>query len=115
MRAATRAGVIEWARAHASPWIYTPEALPGQRRGDARGRLGGARAAAAPTLTLVQLERGQAWQVPGDQVAVPTELGTTVVLGGDGADVGAAFVDRVRLVDQAVTLERIPCAGEPRS
>ncbi len=115
-RGVVRAGGNEWAATGASPWIYEPEALPGHAVATPVAAWIAARAgAASPALTLVPLEQRRSFQVPADQVAIPTELGTTVVLGGDGADVGATFVDRIRILDQAVTLERLPCGDEPRS
>jgi hypothetical protein len=115
-RGVVRTGAGEWTAPRASPWIYTPEALAGHAVATPVATWVAARAgAASPTLTLVQLEQGRASRVPVDQVAIPTELGTTVVLGGDGADVGSGFVDRVRLLDESVTLTRVPCGEEPRS
>jgi len=110
----TRAGVQDPIPPSAAPWIYTPEALPGRAVTTPVAAWVALRAAASsPWLTLVQLERGRVWRVPSEQVVVPTERGTTVVLGHDGAEVGAGFVERVSMTDDGVTLLRTPCRGEP--
>jgi hypothetical protein len=121
-RVATRAasGLRSWTPAVAqsltpssTPWIYTPEALPGRAATTPVAAWVALRAAAlSPLVRLVQLERREAWLVPREQVAVPTELGTTVVLGNDGADVGSGFVERIRMTDIALTLVRVPTGGE---
>jgi hypothetical protein len=109
----TGAGTVEQRAPRGTPWIYTPEVLPGRALVTPVAAWVAARAAAAaPALTLVQLERRQAWRVPGDQVAVATELGTTVVLGGDGADVDQGFVQRLRMLDDGVTLVSVPSGEE---
>jgi hypothetical protein len=97
-----------------APWIYTPELLPGRAVATPVAAWVAFRAAGLSSeLTLVQLEKRRAWQVPSDQIAVPTELGTTVVLGNDGADVGAVFVNRVGLADVGATLVCVGRTGEP--
>lgn len=113
-RIATEAGVTETVAPQGAPWIYTPEALPGCAATTPVAAWVAMRAAAvAPSLTLIELEKRRAWRTPRDQVVVPTELGTTVVLGSDGAEVGPEFVRRIRLADYGVTLVRIPREGEP--
>jgi hypothetical protein len=118
----TESGALETCRDGAAggrvppgaPWIYTPEALPGSAATTPVAAWVALRAAVlSPTLTLIELEKRQAWRVPRDQVMVPTELGATVVLGSDGAEVNAGFVRRIRLADYGVTLVRIPGEGEP--
>jgi hypothetical protein len=112
-RVTTEAGVVELSHQGAA-WIYAPEALPGCAATTPVAVWVAMRAAAgSPWLTLIDVAKRQAWRVPRDQVVVPTELGTTVVLGGDGAEVGADFVQRIRLADYGVTLVRIPRDGEP--
>ena len=116
VRVTTRAGTVEEHVPTGAPWIYTPEVLPERALTTPVAAWVAARAAAAaPMITLVQLERRRAWRVPGDQVAIGTELGTTVVLGGDGADMAHDFVQRVRMVDEGVTLVRVPRIGDPTS
>jgi hypothetical protein len=93
----------------ASAWIYTPEAFPGHAVTTPVAAWVAFRAAAvSPSLTLIELERRKVWRVPRDQVVVPTEIGATVVLGNDGADVRAGFVEELRMTDYGVTLVRVP-------
>jgi hypothetical protein len=116
VRVTTPAGVVERRAPSASPWVYTPEVLPDRALTTPIAAWVAARAAAlSPTVTLVQLERRQVWRVPSDQVVVATELGSTVVLGDEGADVEGGFVDRIRMPDYAMTLVRTQRGGEPRS
>lgn len=87
------------------PWAY-PQVL------DASGRAittpvtawVAARAAAASPSVRVIAPDARSRVVPRDQLAAPTESGTTVILGWDGADVGASFVTRVRLASLGTTL-----------
>jgi hypothetical protein len=107
-------GVSGGAAPPAASWIYTPEVLPGRTVTTPVAAWVAVRAAAtSPSLLLVELELQQAWQVPRDQVVVTTEIGSTVVLGNDGADVGAGFVEGIRMADYGVTLVRVPSSGEP--
>lgn len=97
----------------AASWVYTPQVLPGRAVTTPVAAWVAFRAAAvSPSLTLVALELRQVWRVPRDQVVVPTETGATVVLGYDGSDVRAGFVERLRLADYDVTLVRVPGSGD---
>jgi hypothetical protein len=97
-----------------APWIYTPALLPGRPLTTPVAAWVALRAAAiSPSLTLIELEHRTAFRVPSDQVAVPTELGTTVVLGNDGADVGAGFVERIRMGREGVTLVSLDETAKP--
>ena len=110
----TRSATSEVTATSSLPWIYTPELLPGIPATTPIAAWVASRAAAlSPSLALLQLERRRAWRVPRDQVVVATERGATVVLGNDGADVSAGFVERVHLGDCGVTLVRVPRADEP--
>jgi hypothetical protein len=65
-------------------------------------------ALASPEVRVVFLDSRQSYLAPRDQLSVSTEIGTTVVLGNDGADVDATgFVARVRLSTLGTTLNRV--------
>ncbi len=97
-----------------APWIYTAALLPGRPLTTPVAAWVALRAAAiSPSLTLIELEHRAAYRVPADQVAVPTELGTTVVLGDDGADVGVGFVERIRMGREGLTLVSLDETAKP--
>jgi hypothetical protein len=76
---------------------------------------------AARTSAVVRVVRPDAtgdpmsYLAPTDQLALPTEAGTTVVLNHDGIDVSGEFVESVRLLDLGVTLTRGPDPTGPGS
>ena len=108
----------EWRVPVDAPWLYAPAssgdsdlaltpvaawvALQASRAG------GDAGAAGARVVRVVEPERHDSYLMTIDQVVVPTELGTTVALGYDGADVDARFVTELRLFEGSVTLARVP-------
>ncbi|HSO00849.1 MAG TPA: hypothetical protein VLS89_21305 [Candidatus Nanopelagicales bacterium] len=64
-------------------------------------------AAASPWVRLVHVDQQEGWLVPRDQVAVPNESGVTAVVGNEGADASGGFIERVRLSEPRITLERV--------
>jgi hypothetical protein len=102
-----------WSVPTDAPWVYAPEVVPGKITVTPVSAWVARRAAiASPALVEVRLAHNDAWKVPSEQIAVPTENGTTIVLGGDGADVSPSFVERIRMVDYGVTLVRAAGAGQ---
>ncbi len=91
-----------------APWAFAPlvdasgRALPSPIGAWVTMRAAGA----ADSVRLVNVTVAKSDVVPADQLAMPTEVGTTVVLGWDGADIGAGFVDQVRVGDLSLTLAR---------
>jgi hypothetical protein len=109
--AATRHGLTQrWTVPTAVPLVYAGVM-------DGRGKVVATPVAAwiafratsvSATVRVLYLESRQSFLAPRDQVAVPTEIGTTVVLGDDGADVdGSGFVARVRLSTLGTVLSRV--------
>jgi hypothetical protein len=94
-----------------APWAYLP--LPDAAWHAVSTPVSGwiaLRASTAPWVRLIRAGEFTSDLVPRDQIAVATEVGTTVVLGCDGVDAGAGFIDRVRLAGLGVNLTR--AAGE---
>jgi len=91
-----------------APWVYTPpSSMPTPVSAWVTARASGASA-----VRLIEVT-GSAALVQRDQVAVETERGLTVIVGNDGADVDASFVEQVRLADYGVTLVRVPASAAP--
>lgn len=102
----TAEGQREWRVPSGAPWVYvasvagrrvvTPVAAWVARRG----------AAAAPKVTLIDVQDRESHIVPRDQIAVETEAGTTLVLDDFSADLSGGFIDRVRHARLGVMLSR---------
>jgi hypothetical protein len=98
-----------------APWVYAPVA-------DATGFAPSTPVAAwvafraarhAPVVRVIDAGRRTSYHTTPDQVAIPTELGTTVVLGYDGIDVDDGFVRELRLTDHGIRLT--PLDGSRRA
>ncbi len=110
---------LDWRVPVDAPWLYAPAsngdsdlvltpvaawvALQASRAGTAT-----AGPAGSSVVRVVEPERHNSYLMTVDQVAVPTERGTTVALGYDGADVDDRFVTELRLFEGSVTLARVP-------
>jgi hypothetical protein len=103
---------VEWSAASDAPWIYAPEVQSRPVATPVAAWVTLRAAETAPEARLMQIQERRGWLVPRDQIAVPTELGTTVLVGNDGGDVDTIFVDRLGLADYGLTLVRVP-RGEP--
>jgi hypothetical protein len=64
-------------------------------------------ASTADVVRVLEPERQRSYLMTVDQVAVPTERGTTLALGSDGVDADAQFISELRLLHGAVTLARV--------
>jgi hypothetical protein len=117
--AATRRGQTDrWTVATGAPLVYAGLL-------DGRGKIVATPVAAwiafratalSPQVRVLFLDARRSYLAPRDQVAVPTEIGTTVVLGDDGADVdGSGFVARVRVATLGTTLSRVTESARLRS
>jgi len=92
-----------------APWAYLP---PPDAAGHAVSTPVSAwialRAArGAPVVRVISPAARSSYLGPRDQITQQTEAGTTVVLGVDGADAGASFIDEVRIAGVGVTLTRV--------
>jgi hypothetical protein len=105
---------VDWRVPVDAPWLYAPAA---SGHSDlvltpvaAWVALQASRAAGEPTggrvVRVVEPERHNSYLMTIDQVAVPTERGTTVALGYDGVDVDDQFVTELRLLEGSVILAR---------
>jgi hypothetical protein len=104
----TAAGSATWSPAGDSPWIYAPiEGPRGLAASTPIAAWVALRAASgSPSVRRIDADARRAFAVASDQIAIPTERGTTVALGDDGIDASDEFVDEVRL-GSGVTLGRI--------
>jgi hypothetical protein len=102
--ASTPAGLVAWPVPADAPWVYGQVARGVSTPIAAWITLRAAEHAAM--VRVVQFDARSSYRTVPDQLAIPTELGTTVVLGGDAADVDAGFVNSVRLLDRGINLRR---------
>jgi len=103
-----RAGqTLEWEVPTGEPWAYPapldqegrPVVTPVTAWITLRATL------ASPDVRVLYPDAQRTEVVPRDQLAVPTELGTTVIIGDDGADMDTSgFVERVRVASLGTTL-----------
>jgi hypothetical protein len=100
---------VDWTVPNDAPWMYAPSA-------DHEGAFVATPVAAwvalraastADVVRVLEPEQQRTYLMTVDQVAVPTEHGTTVALGSDGADADAQFISELRLLHGAVTLARV--------
>jgi hypothetical protein len=91
-----------------APWVYAP---PAAIATPVSAWVTAKAAAVAPAVRQVEHGSDHAALVPREQLAIETERGLTVVVGNDGADVDAAFVEQVRVADYGVTLVRLSAGG----
>ncbi|HTV22714.1 MAG TPA: hypothetical protein VMG12_28690 [Polyangiaceae bacterium] len=100
---------IDWAVPQDAPWVYTPAALgdgsPSMTPVSSWVALRAANGAAT-VVRVLDPEHQTSYLAPIDQVAVPTELGTTVTFGGDAVDADARFITELRLSGGALKLAR---------
>jgi hypothetical protein len=109
VRQASAAGARAWTAPADAPWVYAAPGVGDQEIATPVAAWVLLRAAAAaPAVRQIERGRERAWLVPRGQVAVETEAGTTVVLGGDGADSDGVFVEQVRCAAYALTFVRVP-------
>jgi hypothetical protein len=94
IRAATPGGTVEWPAPLDAPWAIEPLA-----RGAATPIAAwiGARAAASnASVRVIRADQRTSYRAPAEQVAIPHELGATVILGDASAEADASFVRGVR-------------------
>jgi hypothetical protein len=90
-------GAATWRMPEDEPWVYAPWSQ-GRSTGTPVSAWVAMRAAVASPWARVVVPEARAGVLsPRDQIAVPTEAGTTVVLGRDGADVDGTFVAQLHV------------------
>jgi len=100
---------FDWRVPNDAPWLYAPGL------GDEGSFIATPVAAwialraasASDVVRVLEPDQQRTYLMTVDQIAVPTERGTTVALGSDGIDVDAQFVSELRLLHGAVTLARV--------
>lgn len=110
VRATTAQGTVSRQVPSDAPWIYAP---PSSTSTPVSAWVTAKATASAKAVRQVEAGRAQAALVPREQLAIETERGLTVIVGNDGADLDAAFVEQVRVAGYGVTLVRV--AGSGRS
>jgi hypothetical protein len=99
---------VDWPVPADAPWVYQAgSSKEGLLVSSPVAAWLAARASASAAGVFVRVlvpERRLSYLAPVDQIAVPTEKGTTVVLGADGIDVDGDFVTEARLTDRGLTL-----------
>jgi hypothetical protein len=103
---------VDWHVPVDAPWSYRPvSSAAGKLVSTPLAALIALRAASANSIVrMLEPESEQSYLATADQVSVPTEIGTTVVLAGDGVDFDDHLVTEVRLLDRRITLR---CADAP--
>lgn len=98
----------EWTVPQDAPWVYTPAALgdgsPSMTPVSSWVALRAARS--ATVVRVLDPVHQTSYLAPIDQVAVPTELGTTVSFGHDAVDADERFITELRLSGGALILSR---------
>jgi hypothetical protein len=90
-----------------APWVYAPTSSGRPVATPISAWVAKRAPETAPWLRLVSADERRAALMPRDQIVVPTELGTTVVLGSNGADVDRAFVSEIRAGERSPMLSRV--------
>jgi hypothetical protein len=112
------AAPLDWRVPADAPWLYAPGDESTGRRAPDRGAqdllvtpvaawvaLRAARA--GDVVRVIEPEHQRSYLVMGDQIAIRTELGTTVAIGADGIDADAHFISELRLYQGAIRLARM--------
>jgi hypothetical protein len=109
VRQESASGASRWSAPTDAPWIYAAEAIAGRPLPTPIAAWVARRAGAiAAHARAVDPTARRAPLVPADQIAVPTEAGITVLVGGEGADVDELFVAEIRSPAHGITLLRSP-------
>jgi hypothetical protein len=104
VRAAALGGVVEWPVATDAPWALAPLARGAST--PIAAWISRRAAASGPLVRIIEADSRSSYRAPVDQVAIDTEVGATVILGGDAAEIDGAFVQRLSLAGRGVTLTR---------
>lgn len=105
----TGSAPLDWHVPVDAPWLYAPASGgTGELMVTPVGAWVALRATrAADVVRVLEPEHQRSYLVTVDQIAVPTERGTTVAIGDDGVDVDDAFITELRLLHGAVTMARV--------
>ncbi|HTV26053.1 MAG TPA: hypothetical protein VMG12_45460 [Polyangiaceae bacterium] len=98
---------IDWRVPNDAPWLYAPSEDGDLIASPVAGWVALRATRGADVVRVLEPEQQRTYLMTVDQVAVPTELGTTVALGSDGIDADEQFITELRLLHGAVTLARV--------
>ncbi len=108
-----------WTAPADSPWVLVPiEGAGGHRVPTPVAAMVASRAVHAAGggeawVRVIDVSARRSYRTPGDQIAVPTEIGETVIFGHNGVDLDASFVREVRWAAQDIKLARVNNEGAP--
>lgn len=98
---------IDWRVPNDAPWLYAPSEDGRLVASPVAGWIALRASRGADVVRVLEPEQQRTYLMTVDQVAVPTEHGTTVALGDDGIDADERFITELRLLHGAVTLARV--------
>ena len=100
---------IDWRVPVDAPWLYSPASGgAGELMVTPVGAWVALRASrAADVVRVLEPEHQRSYLTTVDQIAVPTERGTTLAIGDDGVDADDDFITELRLSHGAVTMARV--------
>jgi len=104
VRAAAPGGPIEWHVPTDAPWALEP--LARSAATPITAWIGARAAGSGASVRVIRADQRTSYRAPAEQVAIPHELGTTVILGEAVAEADAAFVRDVRSGDGGSALTR---------
>lgn len=106
-----RAGsaALDWRVPVDAPWVYSPvSGGGGELMVTPVGAWVALRASrAADVVRVLEPEHQRSYLTTVDQLAVPTERGTTLAIGDDGVDADGEFITELRLFHGEVTMARV--------
>jgi hypothetical protein len=100
---------LDWRVPVDAPWLYAPASGgAGELMVTPVGAWVALRASrAADVVRVLEPEQQRSYLTTVDQIAVPTERGTTLAIGDDGVDADDDFITELRLFHGAVTMARV--------
>jgi hypothetical protein len=98
---------VDWRVPADAPWLYRPGSSADGLLASTpvAGWIAARAVAAGPVVRVLEPELQESYLVPSDQVVIPTEKGSTVVLADDGIDTDGDFVTEVRLSSRSIRLD----------
>jgi hypothetical protein len=103
------AAATEWHVPADAPWLYSPRSGGGGELivTPVTAWIALQAATGAQVVRVLEPETQTSNLVTIDQISIPTERGTTIVIGNDGADADERFVKELRLLERSITLSRV--------
>jgi hypothetical protein len=100
---------VDWHVPVDAPWLYSPTAGgAGELMATPVGAWVALRASrAADVVRVLEPEQQRTYLTTVDQIAVPSERGTSLAIGDDGVEADDEFISELRLFHDAVTMARV--------